>query len=931
MEAEKMICYWTTCGKPLPAEPGLRHKFVRCSECGHLSCLHCKAMHEGKSCAAFQAERRPAARSPTPSPLGARRKSGDTPSPSKVGGSSEGDMSPSRVSPQATLATYFDAMTLLTPCRLSWADDSARTSSAGSSRSPNVAAQSTSPSKSVVADRVTRSGDRGTSRQMRTAICRTEDCGFEKQVDAGDTELYCYKCRKTTCLVCNASHGLITCEEYRRQLDDQEEEIQVWCAGKDCLYTVYVGASTQQLRCTLCDRITCLKCQAVHEFQTCDAYARDRRRSNVPQPEEERTTGGGGETYAKEESTVEGSRADENESGDMPPPCATSVREPMGREASRQKEVLVQQAANIPRPCETASEHPQPGTRQNVTVAAPRVTASERPSPRARHTEGVAAPPLDAVVVECCACAVESNIEEIIDVTECGHLLCKECVHATAVGSLTYIVHCPVATETGVSCDAYIQESALKSVMTEEECAIRNELVNSPIIRCPMEGCSGKFSVRPGTRRLNCPKCQIEYCVSCSSNHSGVTCEQFIRGVADDAQGSDVADYQTPTSSSTTSVNDQQGASRSVLGGPHAALDQSPASFAVECSQCLAETPFGEIIDLLWCGHFLCRECVQRTAVNTVAHFVHCPVVQEGGSQCGSYIQESALKSPEKRIGRQTTLDPRETWATFLRHSERTQTARPKKKVDPSFLRMEGPQGPPGPRGPRGPPGANITREDMFREFKGLLREAAERRAQVMAEMQCHNTTNCTLPLSGGMNGSDSLLPWLPPLVEIDRASMMPRAQSGFFWELSDEVRARKGKELRLHPFHRPFAEGSFERGSGLNATRGMFRAPLSGLYLFFATAFATRPTSARALRKQLETSANDASLLVCLNARCQKNLSLRTTSEFSDGEYTMSLAVNGPLMLRAGQVVSLWFHNRTPYQITIHEGSQFSGFLVGL
>ncbi|XP_037514846.2 erythroferrone [Rhipicephalus sanguineus] len=291
----------------------------------------------------------------------------------------------------------------------------------------------------------------------------------------------------------------------------------------------------------------------------------------------------------------------------------------------------------------------------------------------------------------------------------------------------------------------------------------------------------------------------------------------------------------------------------------------------------------------------------------------------------------SRRKRPEKRIGRQTTLDPRETWATFLRHSERTQTARPKKKVDPSFLRMEGPQGPPGPRGPRGPPGANITREDMFREFKGLLREAAERRAQVMAEMQCKNTTNCSLPLPGGANGSDSLLPWLPPLVEIDRASMLPRAQSGFFWELSEEVRARKGKELRLHPFHRPFAEGSFERGSGLNATRGMFRAPLSGLYLFFATAFATRPMSARALRKQLEISANGASLVVCVNARCQKNLSLRTTSEFSDGENTMSLSVNGPLMLRAGQVVSLWFHNRTPYQITIHEGSQFSGFLVGL
>ncbi|KAK8777432.1 hypothetical protein V5799_029219 [Amblyomma americanum] len=151
---------------------------------------------------------------------------------------------------------------------------------------------------------------------------------------------------------------------------------------------------------------------------------------------------------------------------------------------------------------------------------------------------------------------------------------------------------------------------------------------------------------------------------------------------------------------------------------------------------------------------------------------------------------------------------------------------------------------------------------------------------------------------------------WLPPLVEIDRASLLPRSQSGFFWELSEEIRARKGKELRLHPFHRPggnasvsmpqcqypgvnnagrdltqgpciypemllqpFAEGSFERGPGLNATRGMFRAPMNGIYVFFATAYVTRPTSPRAMRKHLESSSNDASLFVCVNARCQKNL----------------------------------------------------------
>ncbi|XP_037513547.1 uncharacterized protein LOC119390082 isoform X2 [Rhipicephalus sanguineus] len=621
MEAEKMMCCWPTCGKPLVGKP--RARFARCSECAHLTCLQCKATHEGTSCAKFQAERGPTT-SPVRSPvsLGARSKSYDASSPSKGTRSSDGE----KASPRSTLAADFEDTTLPKPQRPSWANASASTSSAGPSHSLNVTGQSTSPSKSVVADRVTRSENPGASGPLRKAICRTEDCGYEKQVDASETELMCHKCRKTTCLVCNAIHGYISCEEYRRQLEDQEEEIQVWCAGKDCKYTVYVGASAQQLKCTLCDSITCIKCQAVHEFQTCEAYARVRRRSNGPQPREATTatTGGADETHPEEEPTVEDSRGEKSESRDVPPACVASAKAPIRREAPRQKEVLVQQAANKLRPSETASERPQPRARQKATAAAPRE---------------------NVVMVECCACAVESNIEEIVDILGCGHLLCRECVHATAVGALTYIVRCPVTTEEGVSCDSYIQESALKSVLSEEEYALRKGLLNLPIIRCPTEGCSGKFSVRPGTQRLNCPSCQSEYCAACNANHSGITCEQFIRAVVDDVDGPGTSDNEASASGSTTSVNAQQATSSDAVGGAAVASEKSPASFTVECSQCLAETPFGEIVDLLWCGHLLCRECVQRTATNTAAIFVRCPVAREGGSQCESYIQESALKS----------------------------------------------------------------------------------------------------------------------------------------------------------------------------------------------------------------------------------------------------------------------------------------------
>lgn len=603
-----MMCYWPTCGKPLDPTP--RAWFARCSECAHVTCLQCKATHEGMNCAKFQARRGPTSPVRSPVSLGARRKSYDASSPSKGTWSSDGEkVSPLKVSPRSTLAADFEDMTPPTPQRPSSANASASTSSAGPSHSRNVTGQSTSPSKqSVVPDRVTRTENPGTSGQLRKAICRTEDCGYEKQVDVSETELMCHKCRKTTCLVCNAIHGYLSCEEYRRELEDQEDEIQVWCAGKDCKYTVYVGASAQQLKCTLCDSITCIKCQAVHEFQTCEAYARDRRRSNGPQPRETTTatTGDADETHPEEEPTVEVSRGDKNESRDVPPACVASAKAPIGREALRQKEVLVQQAANKLRSSETASERPQPRARNKATVAAPRV---------------------DVVMVECCACAVESNIEEIVDILGCGHLLCRECVHATAVGALTYIVRCPVTPEEGVFCDSYIQESALKSVLSEEEYALRKGLLNLPIIRCPTEGCPGKFSVRPGTQRLNCPSCQSEYCAACNANHSGITCEQFIRAVVDDVDGPGVSD------------NESSGGSESPLPDEPAPSDEE----SVECSGCLADTPLEDVIIVEHCRHMICRECICRNTINMTGNAALCPATLDDGTPCNSRVQDSAL------------------------------------------------------------------------------------------------------------------------------------------------------------------------------------------------------------------------------------------------------------------------------------------------
>ncbi|XP_075541871.1 uncharacterized protein LOC142575937 isoform X5 [Dermacentor variabilis] len=414
------------------------------------------------------------------------------------------------------------------------------------------------------------------------------------------------------------------------KLDDEEDEIQVRCAGTGCEFTAFVGVSAQQLKCQLCESITCLKCCAVHEFRTCEAYERERRRS---QRETAAATACEPSEPYPQKPNARADRGDDSESRDEPPAYVAAGKAAINREAPVQKELLAQKAANSmgngraeteSRRSGTVPKQPQPG----------RDTWPE--------TARAAVAQVEVLMLECSACLAESPYEDLVEVAPCGHFLCRECIHRTGVGSLTYVVRCPVATEGGVSCDSYVQESALRSAMTEREYALHKELLPLAILRCPVEGCPGKFSVRPGTQRLSCPSCRNEYCVACSAIHPGRTCEQFIRSVVNDGAALDEEASETPASSS-TSVKEPQVVSSWAVEG--AALETTPTSFTVECCQCLAETPFGEIVDLLWCGHLLCRDCVHRTAVNSTTYLVRCPAAPEGGAQCQSYIQESALKS----------------------------------------------------------------------------------------------------------------------------------------------------------------------------------------------------------------------------------------------------------------------------------------------
>ncbi|XP_077510019.1 uncharacterized protein LOC144121003 isoform X3 [Amblyomma americanum] len=579
METREMICRWEGCSEMLPATPG--KKFVKCKKCHHMNCVHCKAAHEGVNCATYQAQLQEA-RSPYRS--GDRHSKGGSFSPgtSKNCG---GSASPGGVS---------------SPWKPS------RPSFEGACQSPGSAY---APSNGAATWKARSTGNQPAAGGATKRVhCATEDCGYEEVVAANATELPCYKCRHTTCLRCNAIHGNLTCEQYQQKFVDDEEEIQAECAKPGCPFIAYVGVCTLQMTCELCGQITCLKCQAVHEFKTCEEYQKQLRRSNSapPAPPERDHLGTGAEQVLP---NGRSSPAVESKSTLRSPAAAAAGKAAMEREASRLQESLVGQSPDETRPKVTVS-----ASQASPVFSAPRAMNAPAPQP-------------EGLMVECCACMAETPLDELEEVAPCAHCICKECVRTSGVSSLTYVVHCPVKPEGGAGCQSQIQESVLKSAMSPQEYKRHQELLSLPVVRCPVEGCSGKFSVRPGMGTLECASCQTEYCVACSANHSGRTCRQFINSVPDAAAAAihQDEDEQSETASDTSST-------------PSSEAEQ-------ECSACLAVIPVEEIASIEGCGHFLCRNCIHGAKASASTERIRCVVGQGSDTPCQYYIQEAALQT----------------------------------------------------------------------------------------------------------------------------------------------------------------------------------------------------------------------------------------------------------------------------------------------
>ncbi|KAE8593008.1 hypothetical protein XENTR_v10018944 [Xenopus tropicalis] len=223
-----------------------------------------------------------------------------------------------------------------------------------------------------------------------------------------------------------------------------------------------------------------------------------------------------------------------------------------------------------------------------------------------------------------------------------------------------------------------------------------------------------------------------------------------------------------------------------------------------------------------------------------------------------------------------------------------------------------GPPGPPGPQGPPGPPGmpgAEVTYEVLLQDFKQMLKEATERRL-----------------MSGDIPEHTSELP--PIVLPVEDLSPYRRVDEGFHCRLKGQVIVDKKTLVELQNFQMPTAKGSFLRGSGLNLATGRFTASVPGIYQFSAHVHIDH--SEIKSKAQLRPRDN-VRVLICIESMCHRYTSLEVIAGLESNSKIFTVHVQGLLQLQVGQYTSIFVDNSAGAPITVQNGSDFMGILMGL
>lgn len=249
-------------------------------------------------------------------------------------------------------------------------------------------------------------------------------------------------------------------------------------------------------------------------------------------------------------------------------------------------------------------------------------------------------------------------------------------------------------------------------------------------------------------------------------------------------------------------------------------------------------------------------------------------------------------------------VDPHSSWIKFVQLDGAKKSKKCRSNRKKGLPSLSGPPGPAGPPGPPGPPGAEVTTELLLREFKAMVREATERRAEVPGEVRT------------------------PPSLSDADVHPYRRVDEAFHCKLRGVVTVDKRTLRELQNFQAPLAKGAFLRGSGMDLATGRFTAPVTGIYQFSANIHIdhSEMKSKGPLRPR-----DNVRVLICIESLCQRNTSLEVIAGLESNSKIFTVYVHGLLQLQADQYTSIFVDNSAGASVSIQSGSDFMGLLVGV
>ncbi|XP_070207980.1 adipolin-like [Littorina saxatilis] len=266
---------------------------------------------------------------------------------------------------------------------------------------------------------------------------------------------------------------------------------------------------------------------------------------------------------------------------------------------------------------------------------------------------------------------------------------------------------------------------------------------------------------------------------------------------------------------------------------------------------------------------------------------------------------------------RRKSIDPKYSWDRFQNRQPKRKKKRRNKKA-----MLHGPRGPPGargPPGPTGPPGAEMTKEDLLKEFKSLIKDMAEKRAEQLLTERCEA---CTLLLNGSYS--------LPP--EVDQMLLVPRVTAAFNMRLRRNVNVEPETFVELKKFYQPFGSGAFQRGQVFKSREGRFLAPRDGLYQFAAHLhLKLRHKGKRGRARKRLRKRDYVKIQICIDSLCEKNMSLEYISGLESNSRVFTVSLNGMLEMKSKQYASLYVDNASRALVKVMNGSDFTGILFGV